>query len=1062
MLRKALYILTIAVLFQANSFAQFGQNKVQYKTFDWYYIQTNHFDIYFTDKGDMLAEFAAHAAEDALAKILESFDYNINNRITIIVYNSQNDFQETNVTDSYLSEGIQGFTELFKNRVVVQFTGSYKAFRHLIHHELSHAVINDMFYGGSLQNIISNNISLQLPLWFNEGLAEYQALGWNIEEDMFIRDAAIGEYLPDIQRLSGFFAYRGGQAVFYYIAKKYGKEKIGEILHKLKGVGNLSVTFKETLGLTLKEFNERWKKDIKRTYWPDIEVMFDPDEYAKRLTDPEEDDGYYNTGPALSPKGDKVAFITNRDFFFSLYLMDAHTGEIIKELAEGNISPDFEELNIISPGLTWSPDGKTLAISALSHGYDVIYLMNVETEEFNTISVKLDAINGLSWSWDGKYLTFVGQTARQSDIYLYNFETKELTNLTDDIFSDSDPEWNHKGTEIFFASDRNGYLTKEDIPADFKIYNHNYKQTDIFAIDVNTLKVRRITNLPESDESFPVVSEDDREILFISDMSGIKNIYKKRVVFNDSDENINDVSNIKAIPVTNSQSGLYYLSASQDGKKIVFTSLYNRSYNIFLMNNPFEYELGLDSLPRTKFRKGLLDLSHSKVVVSEEPEEETKNEAINNEVGDSPFFTGNIVDTTKTYGDSVQVDYGNYVFGGDTKTSETGEDSVNVAFNPTDNLDKNGNFLVNKYKVTFGPDLIYANAGYSTLYGFVGTTVISFSDVLGNHRLIGITGLQIDLKNSDYGLAYFYLAKRINWGIQGFHTARFIRLLRGRSANLFRYRNFGVVGSASYPLDRFYRFDLGVSWLNIKSENLDNIAEQPDNVSFVVPSVSFVHDNILWGYTAPIEGTRYRFDVLGNLGFDDPTKSFVSLLADYRTYFRFFTDHSLAIRFSGGFSEGNNPQRFFIGGIDNWINRTYATTEVPINSAADFAFLTAALPLRGYNYAEQIGTRYTLMNIELRFPLIRYLVTGGLPILLSNVQGVAFLDVGAAWQKNRDLRLFKKDRFDNLITDDLLMGTGVGARVFFLYFLLRFDVAWAYNINGFSQPKFYFSLGADF
>ena len=212
---------------QGSIFAQFGQNKVQYKTFDWYYIQTKHFDIYFSKGGDMLAEFTAQAAEDALVKIQESFNYEINNRITLIVYNSQNDFQETNVTDSYLSEGIQGFTELFKNRVVVQFTGSYKALRHLIHHELSHAVINDLYYGGSLQNIISNKITLQLTLWFNEGMAEYQALGWNIEEDMFIRDAAVDEYLPDIQKLSGFFAYRGGQAIFYYIAKKYGKEKIG-------------------------------------------------------------------------------------------------------------------------------------------------------------------------------------------------------------------------------------------------------------------------------------------------------------------------------------------------------------------------------------------------------------------------------------------------------------------------------------------------------------------------------------------------------------------------------------------------------------------------------------------------------------------------------------------------------------------------------------------------------------------------------------------------------------------------------------------------------------------
>ncbi len=1061
MIKKIINLLLFVVFIQASSFAQFGQNKVQYKEFDWYYIQTKHLDIYFTDGGEMLAEFTAHAAEDALAKIQESFGYQINNRLTVIIYNSQNDFQETNVTDVYLSEGITGFTELFKNRVVVQFMGSYKEFRHLIHHELTHAVINDMFYGGTIQNIISNNITLQVPLWFNEGMSEYQALGWNIEEDMFIRDAAINEYLPDIDQLTGYFAYRGGQAVFHYIAKKYGKEKVGELVHKLKGVGNINDAMKQTIGLEIKELNKRWKKDIKRTYWPDIEDTQDPDEYAKRLTDPEEDDGYYNTSPAISPKGDKVAYITNRDFFFSLYLMDANTGEVLTELAEGNISPDFEELNIISPGLTWSPDGKTIAISALSHGYDIIYLIDVEEEDFTTIPLKFGAVNGLSWSADGNYLAFVGQTARQSDIYTYNLETGEIINLTNDIFSDGDPQWNHAGTEIFFASDRNGYLSEDDIPDEFKIYNHNYKQTDIFSINIRSRKVRRITNLPNSNEFSPIIKYDDSEILFVSDLSGITNIYRKRLVFSELDENINNIAEITAVPVTNSQSGINHLSVSRDSKKLVFTSLYGRSYNIFLMNNPFESELGIDSLPLTKYRKGYLDLSAPEISEKGEKVKQQKKRRYNvNE--NSPFFAGNFIDTLNTKSDSIETDYSNYIFGVNEDSSEVVEDEESTVFDLTDNLDKNGDYYVNKYKVSFGPDLIYANAGYSTLYGFIGTTVLSFSDVLGNHRLIGLTGLQIDLKNSDYGLAYYYLAKRINWGIQAFHTARFIRLLRGNSANLFRYRNFAIVGSASYPLSRFYRIDLGVSWMNIKSENLDDISENLESVSFFVPSLSFIHDNILWGYTSPIEGTRYRFDILGNAGIGDYDKSFISALGDYRTYFRFFTDHSLALRVSAGISEGNNPQRFFIGGIDNWINRTYATTEVPIESVTDFAFLTAALPLRGYNYAEQIGTRYTLFNLELRFPLIRYLLTGGLPLLFSNIQGVLFFDAGTAWNNNRELRLFKKNENGNLVTDDLLMGTGVGARIFFLYFLLRFDVAWAYNIDGFSKPKFYFSIGADF
>ncbi|MFI5237257.1 MAG: peptidase MA family metallohydrolase [Ignavibacteriales bacterium] len=1068
-MKQILKLSAIIFFAQLCVFGQFGKNKVQYKYFNWYYIQTNHFDIYFSNNGETLAEFTAHTSEDALAKIQESFKYSINNRITIIIYNSQNDFQETNVTDSYLTEGIEGFTELFKNRVVVQFHGSYKQFRHLIHHELVHAVMNDMFYGGSFQNIISNQINIQIPLWFSEGMAEYQALGWDEDTDMFIRDAAINEYLPDVQQLSNYFAYRGGQTVFYYIAKKYGKEKISELINSLRSLGSVDAAMKQTIGLNLKEFNERWKKDIKRVFWPDIEITQDPDEFAKRLTDPEGDDGFYNTSPAISPQGDKIAFITNRDFFFSLYLMDANTGEIITKLAEGNTSPNFEELNILTPGLTWSPDGSKIAIAALSHGYDVIYIFDVEEEDYELLPFKMDGIQSVSWSKDSRFLALTAQSSKQTDIYTYNFETNEIKNLTNDIFTDKDPCWSYNDSTIYFSSDRHSYRTIEEVADSFKIYRHDYSQTEIYSIAVGSGQVTRITDMPRSNETNPIVNPAGDKIIFISDLNGINNIYKKSVVFTTGDTFVSDIKDVKPLPVTNSQSGLYQLSTSMDGKKLAFSSLYKSSFNIFLLNNPFDSDLELQELPLTKYRQGKLDLDvrpNDVVKTKQGVSDNNKSESDSSDFDSSMFFTGSYVDSSKKYGDSVTVDFGNYVFGGENADTSNKEDE-NEAFTLIDNLDQRGNFKVNEYKISFGPDLVYANAGYSTLYGLVGTTIISFSDVLGNHRLVGITGLQIDLKNSDYGLAYFYLAKRINWGVEGFHTARFVRLLRigpngFATSDLFRYRNFGLSGSASFPLNRFYRFDFGASILNVIGENLDNLAEPQENVTFTVPQISFVHDNVLWGYTAPIQGTRYRFDVFGNLGVTDPNQSFYSIMGDMRTYLRFFYDHSLALRISGGYSGGENPQRYFIGGTENWINRTFATTEVPIESASDFAFLTAVLPLRGYNYSEKIGTKFLLANMELRFPLIRYLLTGGLPFLFNNIIGVAFVDAGAAWYDNSKVSLFTRNSDGNIITDDLLVGTGVGARIYFLYFLLRFDVAWAYNIEGFSSPKFYFSLGADF
>ena len=1054
---KIFKIFALLIMISPLALGQFGKNKVQYKDFDWYYIQTDHFDIYFNQHGETLAEFTSKAAESALTAIQKSFNYKINNRVTIIVYNSQNDFQETNVIDQYLSEGIEGFTELFKNRVVIQFMGSYSKFRHLIHHELVHAVMNDMFYGGSLQNIISNNISINIPGWFSEGMAEYQALGWDVDTDMFIRDAAINEYLPDIQNLGGYFAYRGGQAVFYYIEKKYGKEKIGELISKIRNSGNVNTGFKDAIGLDLEELNERWKKDIKRVYWPDIAIRRDPDEFSKRLTDNKKDGGSYNTSPAISPQGDKIAFLSNRDFYFDLYIMSAIDGTIIKKLIKGNRTADFEELNILTPSLSWSPDGKKIALGAKSGGYDVVYIIDVESEDRETINLSLEGVKSVTWSPDGKYLAFVGHTAEQSDLYLYNLETNELENLTNDLFSDSDPAWSSDGNKIFFSSDRNDFLSAEALADSFKIYRHDYSQLDIYSFELTSKKIERITSLENSDEVSPIASPDGKHLLFISDMNGINNIYKIILADNHIIEAEPD-SIADFEPITNSLNGLYQLSSSKDGKKLAFTSLYQSAFNIFLMNNPFEINLDEKKLEPTIYISNLLNKNN----VNEFSEPDSTN-AVKNSSSDSlQIYVGSVVDTSRVYGDSVEIDFSNYVFGADFRLPKDSTKTNEKELNPPDNLDKQGNYKVNKYKINFSPDIVYANAGYSSLYGLQGTTVISFSDVLGNHRLIGVTSLQIDLKNSDYGLAYYYLPERMDFGIQAFHTARFVYLSRGFFSDLIRFRNFGVVGSISYPLNRFKRFEAGLSWLNISQENLDNPSEPTDKISYIIPSLGFVHDNVLWGYTSPIDGSRYRFDAYGSPGFTNKKLSFYSLVGDYRRYFRFWTDYSFVFRYSGGLSGGKNPQRFFIGGIENWINRSFATTDIPLESASDFAFLTAALPLRGYDYAEQIGTKFSLVNLEFRFPLIRYLITGALPFMFRNILGVAFIDMGSAWTHNKDLKFFTRNENGNVVSKDLLMGTGVGARVFFLYFLVRFDVAWAYNVQGFTKPKFYLSLGADF
>lgn len=234
----------------------FGQNKVQYKDYHWRFVQSEHFDFYFYEGGDDLAKSAADIAESAYVSIIQNFkNYEIQNRIAFVIYNSHNQFQQTNVLDEYMSEGIGGVTELFKNRIVIPYEGSYEQFRHVLHHELVHGVMNDYMYGGSIQGLISGRIRVQIPLWVSEGLAEYDSRykEFDTQSDMFVRDAVMEAYLPNLMQMSGYAVYTAGPTIFRYMEDKYGKEKVSEFMTKLRVAGTTNSTFESTFGMKEEE-----------------------------------------------------------------------------------------------------------------------------------------------------------------------------------------------------------------------------------------------------------------------------------------------------------------------------------------------------------------------------------------------------------------------------------------------------------------------------------------------------------------------------------------------------------------------------------------------------------------------------------------------------------------------------------------------------------------------------------------------------------------------------------------------------------------------------------------
>jgi Tol biopolymer transport system component len=1005
----------------------FGKNKVEYKDFDWKYIQSPHFDVYFYQGGRELAEFCADHAEAALDSIERVLKYDITNRIAILVYNSHNDFQQTNAVGEFLPEGVGGVTELLKNRVVLPFEGDFELFRHVIHHELTHAVINDMFVGGTYQALLTGG-GMEIPSWMNEGLAEYNSLhGLDIATDMFMRDAVLNDAVPSLARLGGYIQYRVGQTMYWYIDQRYGQDKVGELLNRIKQTRSVESGFRGTFGMGVSEFGDKFLDGLKKLYYPDIARYNDPNDFAESLADHKKLDDFMNVSPEVSPQGDQVAFISDRSGYYDIYVQSlTQPGKIKKILNGGGATANFEELHLLTPGLTWSPDGKRIALASKAGETDAIFLIDVGTTDQERLpNIDLDGVQGIKWSPDGKYIAIAGIHNGQSDIYLYDLEAKALKNITNDVFGDHEPTWAADSKSIYFTSEREGMLGPGEHPiARANGVNFESPNRDVYRYDITSNTITRITNTEGASEYYPAVSQDNH-LFYISDANGINNVYEANA----------DGSN--AHPITNSVSKIDQISVSNDGTKLTFSAMHKGGYDLFLLRNPNARHV--DSLGLTEFRRNNGGRLIAQIDTS---------------------LRGTTSDSTQGYGD-VGVDLHDYVFN-NTSSERTRREPKAAVEVVTHYKDSSGHYIAHNYRTVFSPDVIIGTAGYTSYYGLQGTTQMLFSDELGNQQIFFATNLILDLKNSDYLLAYYNLTHRTSWGIQGYHSAAFLQeqydiLPDGTytSYPFARFTSTGIAGMASYPLNRFSRFDFGMTGAIFQKDLLVDVDVPTKNAFAIFPQINYVHDDALYSYFYPIGGNRINIGISAAPKLGSDWLGFVTPTIDARHYIKMTNTFSLATRFAGAASFGPTPQHFFIGGVGSWINYRYSTLGFPVLDPQDFAFFTPGLPLRGFNYDEKIGTHYAIANLELRYPFP--IIVGGFPLAFF---GDSFIDAGTAW--NKQLYLFQRAQDGGWVTRDLLMSAGTGIRTYLFGFYVHMDIAWTTNIESWSHPNWLFSLGEDF
>lgn len=351
-------------------------------------------------------------------------------------------------------------------------------------------------------------------------------------------------------------------------------------------------------------------------------------------------------------------------------------------------------------------------------------------------------------------------------------------------------------------------------------------------------------------------------------------------------------------------------------------------------------------------------------------------------------------------------------------------------------------FAISRYKVRFSPDYLSGGASYARNVGLSGQSYVSLSDVLGNHTITIGAALYGSLTDSDLLLGYTNLSHRLNWGAALYQFRNDYLLYSAPQAEEYLseiYRG-GQVGML-WPFSRFSRLELNVALLSIHQKTYIRTIWDPnylyqtgDEVFYYAePSVAWVTDNAIWGYTGPLSGRRARVelsvaagDLRYNLG-----------IVDLRQYLNVSREYVFALRGVFGASDGKTPRVFSVGGSQT---------------------------IRGYDSASLSGTRAFVGNIEFRFPLVHRLWLGfPLPLDIRDIRGCLFVDGGTAWEGG-GVSFFTKDEKSGLFkTKDLRASYGLGARLNLGFFVLKYDLARKTDLVSSSGGwRSLWTLGAEF
>ncbi|MCB0738389.1 MAG: PD40 domain-containing protein [Bacteroidetes bacterium] len=1101
-------IFILLLLSQINAFGQgfytdFGKNRVQSKDYEWLFYQENKFDVYYYGGGRDMARYVLLEAEKHIDEIESFFDYRLDEKIVFILYNSKADFNESNQFISRDQFNIGGTTRIMGTTAFLYFDETHQDFIENVRQGIASVVLNEMLFGGSVQERVQNSTLLNLPEWYIKGIISFVSKQWNSEMDNRLRNGV----------LSGKFRKMASQtsedkelichAMWDYINKTYEDDAVSNIVYVARINKSMESGFQFVLSKGLNELYDEWLAYEYERFLKQEELLNDaeneiriPRRVTRKTTIPRFE---------ISADGRFYALVSNNMGLIKVWIYDQETKSLKKIHKTGYKSAE-KEMDLSYPLVKWDLLTRDLWIIDQKNGNPFLYVYNVDRKKFikKDPILRVEKIYSLDLSPDGRYAVLAGLNSGQSDIFLYDRISGFVRPITNDDANDLDPVFSQNGNLILFSSNRTNTQLKRNTRDVFSFS----PSLDLYAYDYKNKakEVVRLTYTATVNERMPKPFNDEYitylgNTNFHYDLNALKRIKKKtgiQAIFIKKNGLIspNDTLMFESASeldfYRNELKADYIENLSRIDTQTIW---HDTAYCFKLTNFPFsigDYSLNPD---RTKYKYLAYDHLIYRIYEEELPENlelqpltlegEFKNTSSNYVITPQIIESdSNTQPKFKYYFESGFEDQENY--------SAQAKLKHNLVDNSIENNDKVFDYkrTAKAYYLSFTPDEIITQFDN----GFLQTPYLPYkegenyiyppalrsffklgvSDMFKDYRLIGGARLDVNLQGIEYFVQYDNFKKRLDKSFMYYRSTRKendgdVNKIRTSTQEFRGILKWPFNEMASLRMNAFVRIDEEFT-LATSRQAIENAAT---NHTWVGGKLEYVFDNTIQDGMNLMYGLRYKVYAETYYDFFDNENMFI-FGGDFRHYQKLFRTLTWCNRFAMGSSGlGNGKVVYFLGGTEKWMSPRFEQ-DIAVDEEVNFLYKSLAANLRGYPQNTRNGASYMVLNSELRWPLFRFFSNKPLKSkFMENFQVIGFVDAGTAF--NGYSPFDENNAFDKRIInskplrievstlrDPIIAGYGYGVRSTVLGYYIRLDRAWNSEVGIEPEKLWYVSLGFDF